>query len=122
MIRDLTKSAFSFGWAMSIFGMKQMAEVFVPGKACEAAHAFQPVTEAAVDTFGNALRGAFQAGDALQRGAIDIMADVMSGKGINLSQFFSPEAKQQAETAAQQAAEAASAGTTDQGWGPVPST
>ena len=120
IMRDLTKSAMSFTWAMSIFGMKQMTEAFLPGKITDAAQSFQPVTKAAVDTFGNTLKAAFQAGDAFQRGAFDIMFDLMSGKGFNLSHFLSEEARQQAATAAQQAAQAAASGTTNQGWGPIP--
>ena len=91
-----------------------------PGKAGSAAQSFEPVTKAAVDTFGSTLKSAFQAGDALQRGTVDLFFGFLSGQGFDLSGFLSKEAKQQAAEAARQAAEAAAAGTTDQGWGSVP--
>jgi len=119
-MRDLTKSAISFGWAMSIFGMRQFTEAFIPGRTAVAADSFEPVTQAAVDTFGEALKVAFQVGDALQRGAIDAMFNLLSGRGFSLDQFLSPEARQQAATASQEAAAAQTSGTLEQGWGPVP--
>jgi len=87
-MRDLTKSAFSFGWAMSIYGMKQMTEAFIPGKMTNTAQAFDPVTKAAVDTFGNALKTAFQVGDALQRVIIDFMFNLLAGRGFDFNQFL----------------------------------
>ena len=119
-MRDLAKSAMSFSWAVSLFGMRQMTEALIPSKSEAAAHAFEPVTKAAVDTFGGALKTVYQAGDALQRGTIDVFFGLLSGRGFELSSFFTPEARQQAAEAERQAAEAAKAGTTDQGWGPVP--
>ena len=118
-MRDLTKSAMSFTWAMSLFGVKQMTDAIMPGRVNAATDSFQPVTKAAVDSFGSTLKAAFQAGDALQRGAVDMMFGMLSGRW-DWSQLLSPEARRQAATAAQQASEAAASGTTDQGWGPVP--
>jgi len=118
-MRDLAKSMMSFTWAMSLFGVKQMTDAVIPGRMNSAADAFQPVTKATIDTFGSTLKAAYQAGDALQRGVVDMMFGMLSGRW-NWNQFLSPEARQQAATAAQQAAEAAATGTSDQGWGPVP--
>ena len=47
-VRDLTKSAFSFSWAMSLFGVQQIANLLSPAKA---ARAFDLVASAAKDAF-----------------------------------------------------------------------
>lgn len=66
---EITKSAFSFTWALSVFGVQQMANLFSPSRA---AGAFDEVTRAAEGELGDVLRGAFKAGDALQRGIVDL--------------------------------------------------
>jgi len=120
-MEQLAKSALRFSWAMSLFGLKQMTEVLVPGRAGSVAQAFDPITKATTDTFGTPLRSTFQIGDAVQRGAVDLFFGVLSGRGFDFSSFYSPEARDQAAQADRQRAEAAAAGTTDQGWGPIPS-
>jgi hypothetical protein len=118
-MRELAKSAMSLSWAMSLFGMKQMTNMLNPASA-DASQSFAPVTKAAVDTFGGTLKTAFQAGDAIQRGAVDLFLGLLSGNGFDLSSFLSPEARQQSVQATEQATAARAAGTWDQGWGPVP--
>jgi haloalkane dehalogenase len=68
-MNEITKSAFSFTWALSVFGVQQMANLFSPSRA---AKAFDDVTRAAEGELGDVLRGAFKAGDVLQRGLIDV--------------------------------------------------
>jgi hypothetical protein len=117
-MRDLAKSAFSFTWAMSLFGAKQAAGLMAPGKAVGS---FNSVTKAAVDTFGDTLQTAYRVGDGVQRGAVDMAFAMMSGNWNPAKMLgLSSAAMQQAADATRQAAQAAASGTTDQGWGPVP--
>jgi hypothetical protein len=74
-MREFTKSMMSYGWAMSVFGLQQMANAFNPSRATES---FDNVTEATRDELGDALRAAFRAGDNLQRGAIDLTFGVFT--------------------------------------------
>jgi hypothetical protein len=68
-MREFTKSMMSYTWAMSLFGVQQMANIFRPSAATES---FDNVTEATEDEFGGALKATFRAGDNLQRGLVDL--------------------------------------------------
>jgi hypothetical protein len=74
-MREFTKSMTSYTWAMSLFGLQQMINVFRPGKASDS---FNNVTKATEDQFGDALRATFRAGDNLQRGLVDITFGVLT--------------------------------------------
>ena len=58
-MRELTKSAFSFSWAMSLFGAQQVVGLFDPDKA---AKAFDAVTAAACEELDASLQSLFGAG------------------------------------------------------------
>ena len=64
-MREFTKSMTSYTWAMSLFGLQQMINVFRPEKA---AQSFNKVTKATEEEFGGALKATFRAGDNLQKG------------------------------------------------------
>lgn len=66
-MRELTRSVASFSWAMSLFGVEQMANLVSPRRA---AAAFGTVARAAEGTLGPSLRSAFQTGDRLQKAAV----------------------------------------------------
>src|SRR5207248_2003603 len=74
-MREFTKSMMSYTWAMSLFGVQQMANAFRPSKATES---FDNVTKATRDEFGEALRATFRAGDNLQRGLVDLTFGVFT--------------------------------------------
>ena len=63
-MRELTKSVFSFSWAMSLFGAQQVAGLFDPGKA---AKAFDAVTAAACEELDAPLQALFGAGAPPQK-------------------------------------------------------
>src|SRR5262249_48656227 len=67
--REFTKSMTSYTWAMSLFGLQQVVNVFRPGKATES---FNNVTKATEDQFSEALKATFRAGDNLQKGFVDM--------------------------------------------------
>jgi hypothetical protein len=74
-MREFTKSMTSYTWAMSLFGLQQMINLFRPAKATQS---FNKVTKATEDEFGDALKATFRAGDNLQRGMVDVTLGVLS--------------------------------------------
>ncbi|HKG80864.1 MAG TPA: hypothetical protein VKA78_15615 [Pyrinomonadaceae bacterium] len=74
-MREFTKSMTSYTWAMSLFGLQQMVNVFRPGKATES---FNNVTKATEDEFTDALKATFRAGDNLQKGLVDLTFGVLT--------------------------------------------
>jgi len=74
-MREFTKSMTSYTWAMSMFGLQQMINVFRPGKATES---FNHVTKATEEEFGDALKATFRAGDNLQKGLVDVTFGVLT--------------------------------------------
>jgi len=67
-MRDLTRSVASFTWAMSLFGVEQMANLMSPRRAADA---FGAVARSAGGALGPGLRSAFETGDRLQRAMLD---------------------------------------------------
>jgi hypothetical protein len=145
-MRELTKSIFSFSWAMSLFGIQQTTNLLSPEKAAEA---LDSVTEVTGEQFGDALKTAFRAGDKLQRSALDMANCMVTDRALNpnrLMRMASDAAKQSAEavtkgvqgvtSTVRQAATptspggetgypsdngSASTASPRQGWGPMPS-
>jgi haloalkane dehalogenase len=79
-MREFTKSTLSFSWAMSLFGIRQLASLAglgAPQGAIEqppsATAAFDQVTRATAEQFGGSLETVFRTGDWLQRGMTDLM-------------------------------------------------
>jgi hypothetical protein len=74
-MRELTKSTFSAGLAMSLLGMQTMMNMFrrpQPGEANPAQAGLDAVTGAILDQSGQTMRDVFQAGDKLQREMVDM--------------------------------------------------
>ena len=74
-MRGFTKSMTSYTWAMSLFGLQQMVNVFRPAKAADS---FDHVTKATEEELGGALKATFRAGDNLQRGFVDVTFGVLT--------------------------------------------
>ena|SRR5215471_8916321 len=92
MIRDLAKSMLSFSWAMSLFGVAQLTNTLIPQRPSQPNHrtttAFDAVTHAAEEQLSGVLKGAFKAGDQLQRGVVDLMLGFLSLEASNPSQIM----------------------------------
>jgi hypothetical protein len=76
IVREFTKSMMSYGWAMSVFGVQQMLNLFSmqPGRqGGKATDAFNNVTECTAEQLGDTMRSTFRAGDTLQRGMVNMM-------------------------------------------------
>jgi len=76
-MREFTKNLFSFSWAMSLFGLKQLGNVLNPNQtlrgAPDAAKSFDSVTDAVVDQFGRTLKQTFEVGDKVQGEIVDLL-------------------------------------------------
>ena len=74
-MREFTKSMTSYTWAMSLFGLQQMFNVFRPGKATES---FNNVTKATEEEFSEALKATFRMGDNVQKGLVDVTFGILT--------------------------------------------
>jgi hypothetical protein len=91
-MRELTRSLASFSWAISLFGVEQMANLLSP---CRAANALGAVARSAEGALGPGLRSAFRAGDNLQRAVVDASFSLVglggpSANGGNSAQGATP--------------------------------
>jgi hypothetical protein len=120
MIRDLTKSMISFSWAMSLFGTKQLANILMPEKATAA---FNAVTQATEEQLGDVLKGAFRAGDQLQKGMVDMTFSFLTLEAFNPSRMMkmASDTMRQTMGAPGQGTQGGPSGSQERtaGWGPT---
>jgi hypothetical protein len=121
-MRELTKSIGSFSWAMSLFGVRQMANVLCPSRAAEA---FDSVSEATEGELGDFLRSAHEVGDRMQRSFVDMTFGMLSMEMLDprswtrtVGEMTGGAARAMADMASPGAA--ASAAVRETGWGPMP--
>lgn len=84
-MREFTKSIFSFSWAMSLFGIQQTTNLMSPEKV---AKAFNSVTQATGEQFGDALKATFSAGDRLQRSTVDQTLGLFTGEEFSPNKWM----------------------------------
>jgi hypothetical protein len=86
-MREFTKSVTSFSWSMSLFGLQQLTNLLTPQAANRPRHkateAFDSVTRATEEQFGDILKETFKAGDKLQRGIVDMTLGIFLPRGLN---------------------------------------
>ena len=76
----LAKSMFHFSWALSLFGASQAVSLLTRSRdSGEAANDLEAVRYAAEGQMDGTFRSLFNAGDRLQRGMVDLAADVLTG-------------------------------------------
>ncbi len=100
-MRNFTKLIFSFSWAMSLFGVQQAVNTFMPSKATEA---FDNVTRAAKEQFDDVMKATFRSGDNMQRTMMDMMFGVFTGQAFHpskLTRMASGMVQQSAEAVGQ---------------------
>jgi hypothetical protein len=103
---DLTKAMVSMSWALPLFGARQMARLFgappAVGPQPVGAECYA-VSHAAQEQLGDIVWAAFQAGDELQRDAVDVAFDVLTLRAFApayLARAASAVAEQSRETGA----------------------
>lgn len=75
-MRELTKAMISFSWVMPLYGLQQMANLVRPEewtRPGRATDALDTVSTAAREQLGGALKQAFDAGDRLSKGTVDLL-------------------------------------------------
>lgn len=91
-MRDLTKSMWSFSWAMSLFGVEQMANLLAPRDMSRpwgrAAEGFEAVTRATGGQLSDTLRGTFETGDRMGRSMVDAMFGFGGFDWLNPTQWL----------------------------------
>jgi hypothetical protein len=91
-MRELTKSMLSFSLAVPLFGMKQMMAIALPRDPSrpfgQATDCFDAVTGATAAQMDGAWKSAFQAGDRLQRGMVDMMLGMFTGDSFDLNRML----------------------------------
>lgn len=79
---ELTKSAISYSWAMSLFSVQQVANLLTPRHVSEptrkADAASYSVTQATQNQFSDLILGGFQIGDEAQRYLVSLMFDTLT--------------------------------------------
>ena len=102
-MREFTKSAFSTGLAMSLFGIRQIMNAMRrpgPGQSSPATDAFNAVTDSMVEQCGDSVRETFYAGDKVQRELVDLTFRFLSLQPLrstNGSASFADATRQTAE-------------------------
>jgi hypothetical protein len=82
-MREFTKSTLSLPWAMSLFGIEQLANTVLPQHSGEATAAFDAVTQAAGSQLSELIQGLFLLGDNLQRETADLAFNLLSPGAFN---------------------------------------
>ncbi|HEY4572347.1 MAG TPA: hypothetical protein VIJ26_00220, partial [Thermoanaerobaculia bacterium] len=75
-LAELLKSMLGFSWAMSLLGVRSLANLAQPGRA---ASSLDAVAQAAEGQLGRGLQDVFRTGDQLQRGMVDGVLGGLSG-------------------------------------------
>lgn len=72
MIRELTKSALSFSWAMSLLGLKQVINLGSGAQQNGGGDLFSPVTQVAANQLDESMKGIYRSGDNFGARAVDL--------------------------------------------------
>lgn len=80
-MRDVTKSFFSFSWAMTLLGLEQMTNLLSSERSGNRqeriSKSFDAVTRATEKQLGERTRKLFDSGNELQREMVDLAFDVV---------------------------------------------
>lgn len=76
----MTESILRFTWAMSLVGLRQAANVILPGKGWQERNRreLDALSATATRDMGEKMRGFYRAGDRFQAGALDTAARLFS--------------------------------------------
>lgn len=71
MLREFTKSALSFSWAMSLLGAEQAIQIFQPGRQ-NRENLFAAMTQVAASQLNESTKGFYRTGDSVQGRLVDM--------------------------------------------------
>jgi hypothetical protein len=89
-MKELAKSLNSFSWAMSLWSAQQIVQIAgspLAGAGSPAAADRGPAMQAGAQQLTGVFRRTFEAGDQLQRSAVDLMFGVMTLQALNPNRF-----------------------------------
>jgi hypothetical protein len=128
-MQDTVKSVMSCGWAIAVFGAKQVTALLCSPIEAQAqvADAFDKLTETAIATFDDSTMTLYRAGESVQNAAINVMMAGVEGFG-NPTQWVKKGAESMkragepglAAKPGWRTAEAHSQAKACQGWGTMP--
>src|SRR5215813_3242302 len=90
-MREFTKSTLSFPWAMSVLGVEQLANIFLPQNFQKASAVFDTITQAVGAQLGETLQSVFLLGDSLQRDTTDLAFSLLTPEVLNPSSRVTSE-------------------------------
>ncbi len=89
---DFAKSIIRFSWGLSLFGVKQLANLLTPQNPSQptdkVTKAIDSVTLATEEQLGNALKGVFKTGNQLQKGMVDMASRFPIPDGVTPSRWM----------------------------------
>jgi hypothetical protein len=89
-VRELAKSFNSFSWALSLLGAQQVLNLVrrpLAGTRDASAAGLDSVTRVTEGQLGGILRNAFEAGEQVQRSAVDLAFGVMTLEALDPNRF-----------------------------------
>ncbi|HEY1381558.1 MAG TPA: hypothetical protein VGF55_32470 [Gemmataceae bacterium] len=98
----LAQSALSFLWAQSLFGTQQLAGALAPpsaGRPARPVTALDAVAHVTAAELGGLLRQVYRVGDVLQRGAVNVTFDVLTGNALRPARQATDVLRQAADAA-----------------------
>jgi hypothetical protein len=128
-VRELTKAAGRFTWSLSLFGARQLANLFATTpderSAGAATEGFESVSRAAAERLGPFLSSSYRAGAQLQDELVDLAFDMWSPRAFD-PRWWSSRTAQLARSSMESMSQVASGGAGgaggpgESGWGPMP--
>jgi hypothetical protein len=82
-MREFSKSTLGFSWAMSLFGLEQLASALLPRNSEKATAVFDAVTQAAGEQLSETIQGLFLLGDNLQRETTGLAFSLLTPEVFN---------------------------------------
>ena len=129
-MREWTKSMISFSWAMSLYGLRQIANALSPEGWSSAPASLDALTCSTEQQLGSATQSLFRTGDDVQRCAVDLAFDMLAlgdgdlaglmRRGVEAARgtaLTGAAVVRQAAAGVQKTATSIALGS---GWGPVP--
>ncbi|HEY7494181.1 MAG TPA: hypothetical protein VIH59_24150 [Candidatus Tectomicrobia bacterium] len=94
-MREFTKATLSFPWALSLFGVEQLANVLLPQHSAPAGAAFDAVTQATGAQLSELMQGLFLLGNTVQRETTDWACSLLTPGAFNPQSRATAELVQQ---------------------------
>ena len=102
-MRNLTKSFFSFSWAMTLLGLEQMTNLLSSERSGDRQDrmikTFDAVTDATEKQLGDRTKRLYGAGDDLQREMVDLVFDVVRTDNLKPDKMLDRAAEMAESTA-----------------------